>query len=536
MTPSAETIYRRRWWTLGVLCLSLVVISLDNTILNVALPSIQDDLNASSSQLQWISDSYLLIFAGLLLTAGTLGDRFGRKRALLAGLGVFGAGSLLATVATSSTMLIAGRGVMGLGAAFIMPSTLSILTNVFPKRERAKAISIWAGVSGIGVAIGPVAGGLLLDHFSWGSVFLVNLPIVAVALLAAKPYVPESSDPETPPVDKFGAVLSIASLSSLVWAIIEAQSRGWTSMPILMGFLVFAVLGAVFVAWELHTRHPMLEMRFFRNRAFSGASVSVALVFFALMGTIYFLTQYIQMVMGYSPLAAGVRITPVAAGLIFAAGISPKLQRRFGTRVMVAIGLTIVAGALILLAQATVDTGYGLVAAVLVLMGLGMGSAMAPATDSVMGSLPLEKASVGSAMNDTTRQVGGALGIAVLGSLLTTGYRGSLDSDVPAAAHDSLGAALHVGGARVVDSAQHAFVSGMGTASIVAAGIALGGALIALVALPKRVQEEATAAEVKCIGCGETIAPSIAHLGSLHCHDCRDAQPLTAAKVEVFAA
>jgi EmrB/QacA subfamily drug resistance transporter len=536
MTLSAETIYRRRWWTLGVLCLSLVVISLDNTILNVALPSIQGDLDASSSQLQWISDSYLLVFAGLLLTAGTLGDRFGRKKALLAGLGVFGAGSLFSTMATSSTMLIAGRSVMGLGGALIMPSTLSILTNVFPKRERAKAISIWAGVSGIGVAIGPVAGGLLLDHFSRGSVFLVNLPIVAIALLAAKPFVPESSDPETPPVDKLGAVLSIASLSSLVWAIIEAQSRGWTSTPILAGFAAFAVLGAAFVAWELHTRYPMLEMRFFRNRAFSGASISVALVFFALMGTIYFLTQYMQSVMGYSPLAAGVRLTPVAAGLIFAAALSPRLQGRFGTKVIVAAGLTVVAGALTLLAQADVDTGYGLVAAVLVLLGLGMGSAMAPATDSVMGSLPLEKASVGSAMNDTTRQVGGALGIAVLGTLLTTGYRNNLDADVPAQARDSLGAALHTGSAQVVDSAQHAFVSGMGTASLVAAAIALGGALVALIALPRRAQEKAAAAEVKCIACGEAIAPSLAHLGSLHCHDCRDAQPMTAAKVEVMAA
>src|SRR5207248_6515416 len=260
----------------------------------------------------------------------------------------------------------------------------------------------------------------------------------------------------------------------------------WSSSPILVGFAAFAGLGAAFVAWELRTPHPMLQMTFFRNHAFSGASVAISLVFIALMGTIYFLTQYIQLVKGYSPLAAGVRIAPVALGLMLGAGMSPKLNGRFGTKVMVPAGLTIVAGALTLLAQANVDTGYGLVAAVLVLMGLGMGTAMAPATDSVMGSLPLEKASIGSAMNDTTRQVGGALGIAVLGSLLTTGYRGNLDADVPAEARDSLGAALHVGGTHVVDSAQHAFVSGMGTAALAAAAIALGGALIALVALPKR--------------------------------------------------
>lgn len=494
MTPSAETIYRRRWWTLGVLSLALLVIGLDNTILNVALPRLQADLNASSSQLQWITDAYLLVFAGILLTAGSLGDRFGRKKALVAGLFVFGSGSLFSAFSGSPELLILGRAVMGLGGAFIMPSTLSVLTNVFPAHERARAISIWAGVSGIGIAIGPITGGFLLDHFWWGSVFLVNVPIVIVALLAAKPLVPESSDPATPRVDTVGAGLSIASLVSLVWAIIEAQSRGWASTPIMLGFAAFAVFGAAFVVWELRSSHPMLQMSFFRNRAFSGASVAVALVFFALMGTIYFLTQYIQLVMGYSPLAAGIRIAPIALGLMMGAGMSPKLNGRFGTKIMVPVGLTIVAGALTLLAQADVDTGYGLVAVVLVLMGLGMGTAMAPATDSVMGSLPLEKASVGSAMNDTTRQVGGALGVAVLGSLLTTGYRSQLGSDVPVQARDSLGAALHVPSAHVVDAAQHAFVAGMSTTALVAAAIALGGALFALVALPKRQRSEAGSA------------------------------------------
>src|SRR5437868_8853892 len=306
MTPSAATIYRRRWWTLGVLSLALLVIGLDNTILNVALPRLQEDLNASASQLQWITDAYLLVFAGVLLTAGSLGDRFGRKKALLAGLVLFGSGSLFSAFSGSPELLVLGRGVMGLGGAFIMPSTLSVLTNVFPARERARAISIWAGVSGLGIAIGPITGGFLLDHFWWGSVFLVNVPIVIVALLAAKPLVPESSDPKTPPVDTLGAALSIASLVSLVWAIIEAQSRGWSSSPILVGFAAFAGLGAAFVAWELRTPHPMLQMTFFRNRAFSGASVAISLVFFALMGTIYFLTQYIQLVKGHSPLAAGV--------------------------------------------------------------------------------------------------------------------------------------------------------------------------------------------------------------------------------------
>ena len=506
MTPSAETIHRRRWWTLGVLSLSLLVISLDNTILNVALPRLQEDLSASSSQLQWITDAYILVFAGVLLAAGTLGDRFGRRRALFAGLVVFAAGSLLSAFSGSPELLILGRGVMGLGGAFIMPSTLSILTNVFPAEERARAIAIWAGVSGIGIAAGPITGGFLLEHFWWGSVFLVNIPIVVIALLAGTRLVPESSDPATPPVDTVGAALSIASLVSLVWAIIEAQAQGWTSAAILLAFAAFAVFGAMFVAWELRTPYPMLQMRFFRNRAFSGASVAIALVFFALMGTIYFLTQYIQLVMGYSPLAAGLRIAPIALGLMLGAGMSPKLNGRFGTKVMVPVGLAIVAGALTLLAQADVDSGYGLIASVLVLMGLGMGTAMAPATDSVMGSLPLEKASVGSAMNDTTRQVGGALGIAVLGSLLTAGYRDHLDPQAPAQARDSLGAAMHESSTHVVDAAQHAFVSGMSSTALVAAAIALVGALVAALVLPKRA------------------------------HDRAAAQPVTPAKIEVAAA
>ncbi len=506
MSPSPETIYRRRWWTLGVLSLSLLVIGLDNTILNVAIPSLRADLNATSSQLQWIVDSYLLVFAGILLTAGTLGDRFGRKKALVAGLVIFGAGSVASAFAGSATALISTRALMGVGAAFIMPSTLSILTNVFPAGERAKAIAIWAGVSGLGIAIGPVSGGFLLAHFSWGAVFLVNIPFVVGTLIASKSLVPESRDPAAPPLDYAGAGLSIVALVSLVWAIIEAPSKGWTATPILAAYLISAVFSAAFVAWELRTKYPMLEMKFFRNRSFSAASASIALVFFALMGTIFFLTQYIQSVMGYTPFQAGIRITPVAGGLMVAAGLAPKLVARFGVRTIVAAGLTVVAVSMLLLSQAQVDSGYGLVAAVLVTMGLGLGLAMAPATDSVMGSLPLDKASVGSAMNDTTRMVGGALGVAVLGSILHGGYESNIGDGAPAVARDSLGGALQVGGTQLVDSARHAFVSGMTTASLVAAAIAFAGAIIAFVALPKVQQEHAQVVELPLRAEPEAIA------------------------------
>src|SRR3954447_12581962 len=333
----------RRWWTLLVLSASLLVIGLDNTILNVALPTLEHDLGASSSQLQWIVDAYMLVFAGLLLTAGALGDRFGRKRALSFGLAVFGLGSGLSALATSPAMLIATRALMGVGGAFIMPSTLSIITAVFPAEERAKAIGVWAGVSGLGIAIGPVAGGWLIEHASWNAFFLVTLPFVAAALLAGRWLVPESKDPAAPRLDLPGFGLSIAGLTTLVWAIIEAPSWGWTNPAILLAFgLAVAILGP-FMAWELPPREPMLDIRLFRNPRFAGASAAITLVFFSMFGTIFFLTQYLQGVLGYSALEAGLRVTPIAAGLILGGPVSAKLAERIGTKLVVAAGLVLVA-------------------------------------------------------------------------------------------------------------------------------------------------------------------------------------------------
>ena len=322
----------RRWWTLVVLSASLLVIGLDNTILNVALPTLENDLGATSSQLQWIVDSYMLVFAGLLLTAGALGDRFGRKRGLTIGLAIFGLGSGLSALATSPEMLIATRALMGIGGAFIMPSTLSIITAVFPANERAKAIGVWAGVSGLGIAIGPVAGGWLIEHASWNAVFLVNLPFVVAALTAGKWLVPESKDPAAPRLDVPGFALSIGGLTTLVWAIIEAPAKGWTSPTILAAFGVAAVVLGAFMAWELRTREPMLDIRLFRNPRFSGASAAITLVFFSMFGSIFFLTQYLQGVLEFSALEAGLRVTPVAVGLIIGGPISAKLAARIGTK------------------------------------------------------------------------------------------------------------------------------------------------------------------------------------------------------------
>ena len=503
---SSEALYGRRWWALGVLGLSLFLISLDNTILNVALPTLQEDLSPSASGLQWIVDSYLLVFAGLLLVAGSLGDRFGRRRMLFAGLGIFGFGSVLAAMSGSAELLIASRALMGLGAAAIMPSTLSILTNTFPDRERAKAIAIWSGVAGLGVAFGPVVGGYLLKHFSWGSVFLVNVPLVVIAIAAALWLVPESRDASGSRLDPIGAVLSVVGLTTLVWAIIEAPGHGWTSPSVVGAFAASAAVLGAFVAWELRVQSPMLPLRFFRDPRFSAASISIALVFFSLFGVIFFLTVYLQSVLGYTALEAGVRTIPVSAALIVGSGLSTKLDKRLGTKFVVALGLLVVAAALGILGTIDAASGYAVIALSLVVLGLGMGLAMAPATESIMGSLPRDQASIGSAVNDTVRQVGGALGVAILGSVLSSRYSSDMDDavrELPApaahAASDGLAGAVQVaaqtGNDGLVASANHAFVAGMSTAAWVAAGVALAGAVIALIALPSRARDSADAVE-----------------------------------------
>jgi EmrB/QacA subfamily drug resistance transporter len=477
----------RRWWTLVVLCFSLLVISLDNTILNVALPTLEHDLDATSSQLQWIVDSYMLVFAGLLLSAGALGDRFGRRRALSFGLAVFGLGSALSATAGSAAMLIASRALMGVGGAFIMPSTLSILTATFPAHERAKAIGAWAAVSGLGIAIGPVAGGWIVEHADWSWIFLVNIPFVVVALLAQRPLVPESRDPAAPRLDLPGFALSTAGLTALVWGIIEAPSWGWTDARIAGAFAAAVALIAAFVAWERHTPTPMLDVRLFRNARFSAASGAISLSFFALFGSIFFLTQYLQLVLGYNAFEAGLRVLPVAGAIVLASPLSARLTARVGAKVVVAAGLTMISAGLLVMLGFETDSSYGIVAVAYATLGLGMGLAMTPATDSIMGSLPLAKASVGSAVNDATRTAGGALGVAVLGSVLSSGYRGDMDGvSAPAAAHDSLSGALAAGSDQLAATAQNAFVHGMHSAALVAAAIALAGALVALVFLPSR--------------------------------------------------
>jgi EmrB/QacA subfamily drug resistance transporter len=445
--PTARD-YERRWWTLGVLCISLVMIVMANASLNVALPTLASDLSTGSSGLQWIVDAYSLVFAGLLLTAGSLGDRYGRRLALNGGLIVFGLASLVAALSDSAGAVIASRAVMGAGAAFVMPATLSILAHVFPPNERPRAIAIWAGFAGVGVAMGGVVSGALLEAFSWGSIFFINVGVVVVALVAGFFLIPRSREKIHAPLDPLGAVLSIAGLASLVYGIIEAPEHGWTSTQTLVTFAVAAVVLLAFVWWELRAEEPMLDLGYFRNPRFTAATTAITLVFFAMFGSYFLFTQYLQLVHGYDALSAGVRILPWALAYLLSATQSAKLVERFGQRWVVASGLTIAGAGIVLLAITSSPTAsYWWFALAVVIQALGMGITTAPSTGAIMRSLPLHKAGVGSAVNDTTRELGGALGVAVLGSLVASQFRSSMTgavADLPARASNSLADALQV--------------------------------------------------------------------------------------------
>ncbi len=495
---------RRRWGALAVLCLSLAVIGIDNTILNVALPTLVRELGASGSELQWTVDAYILVFAGILLTMGALADRFGRRLLLQLGLTVFAAGSLGAALSGGTSTLIAFRAVMGIGAAMIMPSTLSIITNVFTEpRERARAIGAWAGIAALGIVAGPVLGGWLLEHFWWGSVFMINLPIAALAVLLGVFFVPESRDPGATPLDPVGAGLSIAALGSLVFGIIQAPEWGWGDWAILTCFAAAVVAAGAFVAWERRTSHPLLRLDFFRDRRFSAGAAAIMLVFFGLIGGIFILTQYLQSVLAYSPLEAGLRVLPMGA-VVFGAPLGSRLAERVGSKVVVAGGMLLVTSALILLAFADQGTGYGVLATALSLFGLGMGSTMAPAAECVMGSLPPARAGSGAALNNTTQFVGAALGVAVVGSVLSSLYSSSLAPATallpPAAAEaagGSIGAALGVAsqlgsaGPPLAEAARVAFVDGMRGGMFTAAAVAFAGAVLVILFLPARRREVA---------------------------------------------
>jgi EmrB/QacA subfamily drug resistance transporter len=498
----------RRRLILLVLCLSLLVVVIDNTILNTALPTLARVLHAGTSSLQWITDAYTLCFAALLIPAGALGDRYGRRLSLLGGLAVFALGSAAAAFAPGTGMLTGARVVMGLGAAFVMPATLSILNAVFPPKERPQAIAAWSAVTGIGIVIGPTLGGLLLTHFWWGSVFLINIPLVALALAGVILTVPETAEPGSHRLDIFGTALIGGALFAIVDAIIEAPARGWTGTATLAETAAGLTALAVFAWWELRIAHPLVDLRIFASRAFSAAAAAVTVIFFALFGSLFVLTQYLQLVHGYSPLSAGLRALPFALAIGAMSPLSPILAKRFGTRLVIPAGMALMGIGLLDLSTAGVHTAYPPIALAVAIMGAGMGLVMAPASTTIMTTVPARQAGAGSAINDTIREVGGALGIAIVGSLAAAVYRSRLTHVLTAQhapaliahiATSSVAAADAVGrqaggapGSELVAAAHSAFVNAMAMGVRVAAGVALISAVAAIFALPRRREPQAT--------------------------------------------
>jgi EmrB/QacA subfamily drug resistance transporter len=499
----------RRRQILLVLCLSLLVVVIDNTILNTALPTLARVLHAGTSSLQWIADAYTLCFAALLVPAGALGDRYGRRFSLIGGLAVFALGSAAAAFADGSGMLIAARVVMGLGAAFVMPATLSILNAVFPPRERPQAIAAWSAVAGVGIVIGPTLGGLLLSHFWWGSVFLINVPLVALALAGVLLIVPETAEPGRHRLDFAGTLMIAGALFLLVDAIIEAPARGWTG-PVTLAEIAAALAGlGLFTWWELRIPNPLIDLRIFAVRAFSAAAASVTVIFFALFGSLFVLTQYLQLVHGYSPLSAGVRALPFAIAMAAVSPVSTILAGRLGSRVVIPAGIAAMGAGLLDLSTAGVHTSYPPLAVAVAIMGAGMGLVMAPASTTIMTTVPAHQAGAGSAINDTIREVGGALGIAIVGSLAENVYRSKLGTTLATAhlpqpvshlATSSVAAAdiagKHLGGAsgaQLTAAAHTAFTTAMATGMRVSAVVALIAAIGVAFALPARTRPDAVA-------------------------------------------
>jgi EmrB/QacA subfamily drug resistance transporter len=490
----------RRWLILAVLCLSTIVLVIDNFALNVAVPTLARDLKASAQDIQWILDAYILVFAGLLLTAGSLSDRYGRRRVMLIGLVVFGAASLAAAFAAGPGQLIAGRVLMGVGGALVMPSTLSILITVFDDAERRKATSIWGMVTVAGLVGGPVGGGLLVDRFSWEAVFWLNVPVVAAAIVAGLAWMPESRGPWRRP-DPVGAVLSVAGMTALVWAIIELPVKGLADPGTLTATGVAVVGLAAFVAWEARTPSPMVPLGLFRERNFSGGSLSLVLVEVASGGLLLTVTQYLQFVLGYSAMQTGLVLVPMALGLIVASSLAATLGQRLGNRPLAAAGLVVVAGGFGLLATLSPGDGLALVATALTLFGVGGGLAQPAAIAALMGAVPKEHAGVGSALNDTVQQAGAALGVAVLGSVLASTFTRAMPAWAPQAARHSIAQALRVaagtGDAGLAKAARDAFTTAMSVTSLAGAGAVLAAAVLALLVLRDRKPTPAEATGAK---------------------------------------
>jgi EmrB/QacA subfamily drug resistance transporter len=512
-----------RWVTLGVLCLAVFTVMVATMLVNVLLPTLNRELDADTRDLLWIVDGFNLVFAAFVLAAGSLSDRFGRKGALITGLGIYLTASVLSATAPNAEVLIGWRALAGLGAAVVFPTTLSIISNVFPDRsERAKAIGLWGAASGASVAVGPIIGGALAESSAWGAAFVFCAVVAGITMVLAVFFVPTSRDPAAPRLDFPGLALSTLALGMLVYTIIEGPERGWSSVTTLCDFGAAACLFLAFAIWENHVAQPMLDVRLFTNLRFTAASGAVTMAFFALFGFIFLITQYFQLVLGWSPLESGVRVIPVATSVAIGSLIGVPLAVKLGTKLVVGAGLVSLSLAFLWVSTADAETSYLVIVGQMVGIGLGMGFTSAPATEAIMGVVPAAKAGIGSAVNDATRELGGTLGVAVIGSVSLSVYRNTLADNVhdPALLHSaqsSLGAA-HVLAARIGDPslaavAQQGFLDGMGLGCIVAAAIGLFGALLVAAFLPSHpvapdVEPADTGPAHVCSTCGGPIPPA----------------------------
>jgi EmrB/QacA subfamily drug resistance transporter len=500
--------YEKRWWVLAAMTVCLLVVITGNTILNVALPSLQRELGATHGELQWAVDAYILVFAGLLFSWGVIGDRIGRRKVLLIGLTVFAVGSVCAAFSNSPVELIGWRVVMGIGGAAVQPTTLAVISNVFPPAERGRAIGIWAATAGLAVAGGPLAGGAVLEHFWWGAVFLVGVPVAVLGLVGTIAVVPESRDPDPGRLDVPGVLLSIVALAGLVYGIIRGGSGApWTSAGVLVPLLGGLMLLVLFIWLQRRSTHPALDVSLFRNPGFSAAAAALGLNFFALMGATFYLVYFLQGLRGYSPLESGAALIPVAIGMALMAARSSTLAERYGAKAVCAAGFLLISLSFVGFQLLDEASPLWLLLVILSVQGLGMGSVMAPATESIMSVVPREKAGAGAAVNNAVRQIGGALGVAILGSVLATTYSAQLGdavdvlpADGRAEARQSIVAtfeavrrveasgdadAARAAGA-VVEPAREAFVAAMHVTAIGTAAASLVATVVVLVWLPGR--------------------------------------------------
>jgi EmrB/QacA subfamily drug resistance transporter len=499
----------RRWWILAVVSFAAFVLFADNTIVNTALPSISRDLDASTSELQWIVDGYVLMLAGLLLVGGTVGDLFGRKRWFGVGMAIFGAGATFAALSTSSEQLIAARAIQGLGGALVMPATLSIITNVFPSNERAKAIGIWTGVTGLAMGFGPALGGYIVDAVDWQAVFWLHLPAVAMTG-AGMLLIPESRDERKRSLDIPGGILGTITIASLVFAIIEGGEAGWTSALVLGSFAGAGIAAATFAFIETHTQHPMLPLHFFRQRDFTVAVVVIGLVFFSVTVTFFFLTQFYQFVQGRSAFEAGALGIPSAIAMGIGAPLSSVFVKRFGVKALVVAAMSSLAMGLALLSFVDADSSTLQIVATMCFFGLAGGLGLVPLTDTVMGAVPVEESGVASAVNDVSRELGAALGVAVVGSAVSGFYRasieqelaGSLPPEVVHSAGDGLGMVAVIANslpadaaARLVEASNIAFVDAISLGFLISAAVLVAPITVAAMFLPGR-RRATTEAEV----------------------------------------